>query len=409
MPLQRLDLTQSPNKLAESLGTGLDILSSHKLNQLQRLARASGLEGLGYNSQQANQLSNVSDVLIQTQMNNRARQEAEAMKYSLAHQNQASYAQALQQLLGGTQSQESNPSPQMSQQQFNQLQQAAPDLMLGNGPIKQEVPTQRPQGPPNLSGLTQQQAYQLAQLGLQKKNLERKESLQKELLGKKEGTRLQIQADKETLPYYNKILEEDKTAKKTDIDTNRMVHLINKGKLPDAAYYKLLKDLEENVSPTKGAAAGATAGGAIGFSLGGPPGAALGGLIGGGLGAALNPLITLTRYAQLKENPDAEEFEKLSNGFISGAKALFGSRITDQDLRAFMATVPQLSNTDSGKKSIIRNIQLLNKAAHVRAEVMKKIIKENKGFRPANLPILVEEEAARELDKIANQFVEGVT
>ncbi len=214
-------------------------------------------------------------------------------------------------------------------------------------------------------------------------------------------------ADKETSAFYKQTLEQERAAKKMDVDTNRMLKLIEKGDLPNAAFYKILKNIEEHVSPGIGAAAGSAIGTAIGLA-GGPLSIATGAggaAIGAGVGAIVQPIATLLRFAEKKYYPDTEEFEKLSANFISGAKAIFGSRITDRDLQAFLDTVPTLAHTEKGKRAIIRNIQLTNKATEIKAKNMREIIKENNGHRPFDLQNLVEERSADELDKLATQFV----
>src|SRR5690606_29811545 len=96
-----------------------------------------------------------------------------------------------------------------------------------------------------------------------------------------------------------------------------------------------------------------------GHAIGGPIGAVLGGT----LGALIKPLAQLGKFGLGQLYKNTEEFVKLSNSFLRGAKTMFGSRITDADLRAFMKMVPTLSQTDSGKKAIIRNMKIFNKAA----------------------------------------------
>lgn len=424
-----IDILRNPNYLAESTTTGLDSLIEGKLKGLQHQRKEEALERIGI----PKQFASLSDAALVSYMNNKSRAKMAADKMA----GQEQFARNLQAYLSGDNGDNQNISPErLLSQQVSQPSEGeilgqnifgAPARQMTEGEIlgqkifgnnpplapnkkEQQLPSQVQQQiekkkVPNLSGLNPQQALQLAQLGIQKQNLSRKEQLDQQKADKIQNAKAQLQADKETLPYYTKILDEDKAAKKTDIDTQRMIKLIEKGNLPNAAYYKLLKDLEDNVSPLKGAGAGAAIGGGIGTALGGPVGAAGGALLGAGLGAVINPLVTLSRYAQLKKYPDAEEFEKLSNGFISGAKAIFGSRITDQDLRAFMATVPQLSNTESGKRAIIRNIQIMNRASHIRATIMKDIIKNNNGHRPVDLALQVEESASPHLDKLAQDFI----
>lgn len=102
---------------------------------------------------------------------------------------------------------------------------------------------------------------------------------------------------------------------------------------------------------------------------------------------------------------NAEEFEKLSNDFIKNAKNVFGSRITDNDLKAFMSTVPNLLMTDKGKLRVIRNMRLYNEGIKARHDAMRQILKENDGRPPRNMELLIEDRAAPRLDQISKEFV----
>ena len=122
------------------------------------------------------------------------------------------------------------------------------------------------------------------------------------------------------------------------------------------------------------------------------------------IGGLLSPVASLLRSAQKKTSPNLEQFEKLSNDFIKDAKAIFGSRITDNDLKAFMATIPTLGQTDEGKLAIINNMKMFNKASRIRAEAVKDIIRENGNRRPHNLQILVEDRIKPQLDQLSKDF-----
>lgn len=231
---------------------------------------------------------------------------------------------------------------------------------------------------------------------LKRQLAERKEKAEAEKESKKEQHRI----DKETLPFYEEQLKADKSAKDNDKRLNRMLHLVEKGSLPIAAFYKLFKDLDEVSAP-----GAALAGGAIGSLAGAGP---IGGAIGATIGGLIKPVASLLRSAQKFTSPDTEEYEKLTTDFIRDAKNIFGSRITDADLAAFMQMIPSLSVTDAGKKQIIQNMKAFNEAVHIRTEAMKDIIKENAGRRPENLPILVEERSGKSLDKLTDDFVAGI-
>lgn len=290
--------------------------------------------------------------------------------------------------------------PQATPAQVQQLQKAEREIIKEQKRVPKEKLT-----------ATEQKSAEKEQKKLaheQKKILEKQQAEQRKMTEKEQAA-----AQKETQKYYDQVLAVDKSARESDARLDRMLKLIDEGNLPFSSLYSGLKNVEEHVSPVTGASAGGAIGGIIGGLLaGGPtagiaaaPGAAVGTAIGGAIGGLVNPVVGLLRSIQRFTSPDTEEFEKLSSQFISGAKSIFGSRITDQDLRAYMAQIPTLSNTDAGKRKIIRSMKIANDAEHVRAKAMKEIIKENGGKRPATLPILVEERAQAELDRLAEKFV----
>lgn len=195
----------------------------------------------------------------------------------------------------------------------------------------------------------------------------------------------QTKIDKETLPAFRQITDGYKASKSANIRLDKMEHLINNGSLPISTFHNLFKSLSEGEFlkevPVLGGAFGA-----------------VGKLI-GGLGSAIQRNIT---------SRDTEQFEKLSNDFIKDAKQIFGSRITDADLRAFMKTVPTLEQTDQGKLKIINNMRAMNKVAELRYNAMKEIIKENGGKRPENLEFEIEDRIGPEMDEVASEFTAGL-
>lgn len=201
---------------------------------------------------------------------------------------------------------------------------------------------------------------------------------------------------KEKKPYIDKLQSGYEVANEGGLVLDKMEKLIDKGGLPIAAFYSLFDKLE-HVSPAVAGPLGAAAG----TYIGGP----LGALVGGGIGALVSPVATMLKYAQRLTSPNTEEFEKLSSSFVKQAKSIFGSRITDKDLEAFMKTIPTLAQTDKGKKAIIENMRVFNKAAQIKYKAYKEVLKENNNKIPEDLEFQVEERAKPELDKISEKFL----
>lgn len=241
--------------------------------------------------------------------------------------------------------------------------------------------------------------------------LVRKEAIKQAAEDRKEQQSLRLEGDKMTKDFYDETLKKHKVNKETGMYLDRMLKIENSPSgLPNTAWYNFLKKTSENFNPLTSAGVLGGIGGALG-RFGGPVAGALGtaggAALGGIAGAVIQPIADLLLYQQRKQYPAIDEYQKLSSNFIKGAKAIFGSRITDADLEAFMATVPTLNNTPEGRKAIINNMQIINKAADVEFDIMDRIIKENGGHRPQDIELQIEREARPILDRLAKEFVEG--
>ena len=58
--------------------------------------------------------------------------------------------------------------------------------------------------------------------------------------------------------------------------------------------------------------------------------------------------------------PEAEQFVKTVNDFISGAKDFFGARVTNFDLQTFQSRLPTLINSKAGREKIIEQMNIFN-------------------------------------------------
>lgn len=204
---------------------------------------------------------------------------------------------------------------------------------------------------------------------------------------------------KETKQYVDTLKNQEKAAKESDLRLNRMVKLIEKGKLPNAGLWSFLTKIEE--APIAGAGAGAILGSALIPGVGTAVGAGLGGLA----GALTSPLAGAAKSFIRSGSPDIEEFEKLSADFVKNAKQFFGPRLTDADLRVFMQTLPTLMQTDAGKKKVIENLRSINELAEIEAKAARTVIRENGGIPPIDIEQQVKDRISDEIDAVAKRFI----
>ena len=199
----------------------------------------------------------------------------------------------------------------------------------------------------------------------------------------------------ETKPYIDVLKSQEKAAKESDLRLKRMETLIENGNLPNAGLWSFLNTIED-LGPIATGGAGAAIGAA--FPVVGP-------IVGGIIGGLSSPFAGAAKSYIKSGSPDIEEFEKLSNDFVKNAKAVFGSRITDADLRVFMQTIPTLMQTDAGKKKVIENLRSLNELAAIEAKAARSIIRENGGIAPTDIEQRVQDKIGSKLDTVASKFI----
>jgi len=169
-----------------------------------------------------------------------------------------------------------------------------------------------------------------------------------------------LATSKRNAPYRKEISEGLKSAQESNIRLGRMESLIDSGQLNPAAYVAALDF----------------------FGLG--------------------------NVSALK-SPASQEFEKISTDFLKDVKSIFGARITEYEVKSFLKTIPTLLQTDEGKRRVIQNLKLMNDTRILRSQVERRITNENRGVEPLDLQEQVDERMQAPLDKMSEEFKEGLT
>lgn len=338
--------------LGTGLGTALQSLAQNKLQNIltrqQALRATPGLTALGIPQQEAQNIAMLPEAL-----------QSLVIKNYLQAAETAGLDQALQQL-SGQQLPPQNDIPlemlaeapvQQPRNPFASMQEIAQSLQKAPYPTQEQKPSaaNAPRSFANLlksPRLTPEHRLKVAALQQQQQKISQAE---------------QREVNSETKPYYDEISKEAKAAKFNNIRLDRMQELIKKGELTNPLFASLFNSLEKGVF---------------------------------GAGVDLKFL----------ENPDSQEFRKLSNDFVRNAKDYFGNRLTDADLKAFMASIPTLLQTDEGKSRVIRNMKMFNDIALYKKKAADEVIRANGGKRPSNFSERVDELADPYVEKLATQF-----
>jgi hypothetical protein len=301
-------------------------------------------------------------------------------------------------------------APQMGQPQLNLPQQAAmqtlsPAQQQAVAPIQQAQPTKQMAQQPQVAAQStvMEQPWQI----LQKKPRNKLEQEEK-----KEARKEQHYIDKENKDFVDKIDKQGGlSAQIADINLDRLEKLIDTGKLTGPTMYNFRKKMETAgtaVGAGLGTAAGTIGGAALGSffpGVGTAIGAGLGAGTLGGVGTAIGAMVT-PKFVGSKE--DQEFVKNALATFMPRMKDIFGSRIAIQEMQTFLDSIPSLSQTDEGKKAIIRNMKLTNRAYKYIKQVKDNVVERHGGYQPRDLVKIVEKEIEPMMAKFSSEFVGNI-
>lgn len=179
----------------------------------------------------------------------------------------------------------------------------------------------------------------------------------------------QLQVDKETFPYYDKIKKQAATTDEIDARLDQMEELLNTGKVQSgvtASIFDTLKNLPWFI---------------------------------GRLGGVIEQAFT---------SNESQIFKKLSQDFLRDAKPYFGSNLSTREVELFLERVPNLMQSTEGKRGVIRNFRALNEYTKAVDDIMEGVIAENGGERPRHLESKVHAKTKKAAEKLRQSFRDSV-
>lgn len=162
---------------------------------------------------------------------------------------------------------------------------------------------------------------------------------------------------KTTAKYRDEIVKLAENAKKSNATLDKMETLNREGKLTNPLYYSLLKKA----------------------------------------GLDFSALMS----------PQSQEYQKLEQEFLRGAKDIFGSRVTQMEMQQFLKGIPNLSQTSAGKSRVSRNLKIMNEAAGIKEKIIDEITENGAKAPPYDLAAQVYKRSEAKLDKLYDEFIHG--
>lgn len=109
-------------------------------------------------------------------------------------------------------------------------------------------------------------------------------------------------------------------------------------------------------------------------------------------------------------DPNSEEFDKLSKDMLKNIRTYFGARINAVEVENFLKTIPTLTNSQEGRNRVIDNLQMLLEPRKLMFDEYRRLREEGlrSGKRlPVDLEETVLDNIAPQLDDIAKRFEAG--
>lgn len=105
---------------------------------------------------------------------------------------------------------------------------------------------------------------------------------------------------------------------------------------------------------------------------------------------------------------DTQAFLKSTGSFLKDLKKVFGGRITDNDIKIYLKTIPNLYQSPEGRRRIIESLLTGHRGSLVRAQEMDKIMQRNEGIPTNTLARDVDRASKDELDRLHKQYLKEI-
>lgn len=107
-------------------------------------------------------------------------------------------------------------------------------------------------------------------------------------------------------------------------------------------------------------------------------------------------------------SPDSQEFVKIMNDFLSGAKDTFGARVSNFEVNSFMRRLPSLLNTSEGRERVLQQMSIINEINRLHSDSVLEEIDKRGGVRKIDLDTaekIARKKIKPEIDALKNEYV----
>lgn len=105
------------------------------------------------------------------------------------------------------------------------------------------------------------------------------------------------------------------------------------------------------------------------------------------------------------KNPKTEQFQSLEKEYLKDLKSIFGGKISNDEMKAFLKGIPKATNSPEARNAMLERWKSYYEAKGLKAKLIREITKANHGVPPYNLRDQVAERLNAEQEKLANKFL----
>lgn len=99
--------------------------------------------------------------------------------------------------------------------------------------------------------------------------------------------------------------------------------------------------------------------------------------------------------------PDSEEYQSLQKDFFHDMKEIFGSKVSDMEVRTFMSYIPTLMNSEEGRERLLQKFKRIQQARKAEYEAMRNVKSKYKGKEaPDDFFELVDKKKQKKIDRL---------
>lgn len=107
-------------------------------------------------------------------------------------------------------------------------------------------------------------------------------------------------------------------------------------------------------------------------------------------------------------NPETEEAIKIQNDFTRHVKERFGGKITNDQIKIFLRSLPNALQSKEGRARVIHSLMTLNKIPELKLEEIENIIQENNGELPLDLNLQLSKRMRPIIDGLSDEFINNI-